>query len=331
MSEISDLANLERWLLWDAHAGFESWPHTDLNCLQQWRTAGVGYLSLNVGYDVQPWHNTLAVLAAYRRWIGASDHYELTGTVGEVRAAHAAGRMAVAFDLEGMTALNGSLDLLHLYHELGVRQIAIAYNRNNAAGGGCHDTDDGLTPFGRQAVREMQALGMLVDCSHTGYRTSMEVMALASRPVIFSHSNPRALRDHERNILDEQARACAATGGVVGVNGIGLFLGEDDIRTTRMADHVDYYLDLVGPEHVGLGLDYFPPTTSDNDEGFNAVLAENADYWPPTQYPGGEVRCAHPNQLRPLAHELFARGHAASTVMQVLGENFARVAEDTWG
>ncbi len=324
-------APFDSWLIWDAHAGFESWPHTDLTCLDEWRNAGVGYLSVNVGYDVQPWHNTVAVLAAYRRWLDASDDFVLAASVGEVRTAQAEGRMAVAFDIEGMAALNGSIDLLHLYYELGVRQIAIAYNRNNAAGGGCHDADPGLTAFGRRAVQEMQALGMFVDCSHTGHRTTMEVMALATRPVIFSHANPRALRDHQRNILDEQATACAATDGVVGVNGIGLFLGDDDIRTACMADHVEYYLDLIGPAHVGVGLDYFPTATSEHDEGFNAVLAENADYWPSAQYPGGEVRCAHPTQLQSLAGELLDRGYDEQTVKQVLGENFARVAQALWG
>ena len=270
--------------VWDAHAGFESWPTTDLRNLALWKDAGVDFLSVNVGYDVQGWTDTIRVLAAFRRWFEASEGYALAGSLAEVRAARAAGRMAVAFDLEGMNALDGSLDLLHLVHALGVRQILFAYNRNNLAGGGCHDEDTGLTDFGRAAVREMNDLGILVDCSHCGYRTTMEAMERSRAPVIFSHSNPRALRDHERNIRDEQALACAATGGVVGVNGIGLFLGEDDIRTPTIADHVEYLLDLIGPAHVGIGLDYF--FEADLDASFQDALAGNEDYWPREQYPG---------------------------------------------
>ena len=316
-------------LVWDAHAGFESWPSTDLRNLAIWKDAGVDFLSVNVGYDVQRWTDTIRVLAAFRRWFEASEDYVLAGSVGDVRAARATGRMAVAFDLEGMNALDGSLDLLHLVHALGVRQILFAYNRNSVAGGGCHDEDRGLTDFGRAAVREMNTLGILVDCSHCGYRTTMEAMELSRAPVIFSHSNPRALRDHERNIRDEQALACAATGGVVGVNGIGLFLGEDDIRTGTIADHVEYLLDLVGSDHVGIGLDYFFET--DVDASFQEALAANEDYWPREQYPGGAIRCAAPCQLRGLTAELLSRGRGEAEVRAVLGGNFLRVAGQVWG
>ena len=315
--------------VWDAHAGFESWPTTDLRNLGIWKDAGIDFLSVNVGYDLQRWSDTVRVLAAFRRWFEASDEYALAGSIADVRAARAAGRMAVAFDLEGMNVLDGSLDRLHLAHALGVRQILFAYNRNSVAGGGCHDEDTGLTDFGRAAVGEMNALGILVDCSHCGYRTTMEAMELSSAPVIFSHSNPRALCDHERNIRDEQAQACAATGGVVGVNGIGLFLGEDDIRTSTLADHVEYLLDLVGPKHVGIGLDYF--FEADVDASFQQALAANADFWPREQYPGGEIRCAAPSQLRELTAELLRRGRNGSDVRAVLGGNFLRVAEAVWG
>ena len=296
-----------------------------------WRAAGVDFLSVNVGYDLQPWHNTVAVLAAYRRWLDAAEEFVLATNAAEVRRAKSEGKMAVAFDLEGMNALNGSLDVLHLYHELGVRQIVFAYNRNNLAGGGCHDVDSGLTDFGRAAIREMNALGMFIDCSHCGYRTTMEAMELSAAPVIFSHSNSRALRDHERNIFDDQAKTCAQTGGVVGVNGIGLFLGLDDISTNTFADHVEYYLELIGPDHVGIGLDYFPDLVSAGQEGFNEVLAANADYWPQSQYPGGAVRCAPPAQLRALCAELLRRGVTGTEAAAVFGGNFHRLAGQVWG
>ena len=135
--------------------------------------------------------------------------------------------------------------------------MLFAYNLNNEAGGGCHDTDVGLTSFGRAVIRAMNNIGILIDCSHTGYRTTMEAMEASSHPVVFSHSNARTLCDHERNIKDDQALACAAGGGVVGVNGIGIFLGEDDIRTPALIQHIQYYVDLLGIEHVGIGLDYF--------------------------------------------------------------------------
>jgi len=132
----------------------------------------------------------------------------------------------------------------------------MAYNRNNRVGGGCHDDDAGLTAYGRRVLDEMARVGIVACCTHTGHRTAMDVMAHSSRPVIFSHSNPRAMHDHPRNIPDEAMKACAATGGVVGLNGIGIFLGDNDNSTETLVRHLDYAVQLIGPEHVGLGLDY---------------------------------------------------------------------------
>ncbi len=316
-------------LVWDAHAGFELNTTADLDTLAIWKAAGVDFLSVNVGYDVIPWERTVAALALARDWTQRTAGYRLIGRAGELAAARAAGEMAIAFDIEGMAALDGRLEMVRFYHDLGVRQMLFAYNLNNAAGGGCHDADGGLTDFGRAVVAEMNAVGMLVDCSHTGHRTTMEAMELSRAPVVFSHSNARALRNHERNILDEQALACAATGGVVGVNGIGPFVGEDDISTAGILAHVEHYLALIGPAHVGLGLDYFHVGADASD--FNETVAANARFWPPAQYPGGGVCCAAPAQFAEIATGLADRGHDQATIDGVLGGNFHRVAAAVWG
>ena len=172
-------------LVWDAHSGFEAWPDLDLSQLKIWKNAGVDFLSVNVGYDLQTLTDTIRAMATFRRWFSNSGEFELVTTPAEAQQAKANGRMAIAFDLEGLALLNGSLDVLHLLHELGVRQAALAYNRNNDIGGGCHDDDRGLTAFGRTVVAEMHRLGMFVDCSHCGYRTTMDVMELGGGPVIF--------------------------------------------------------------------------------------------------------------------------------------------------
>src|SRR5690606_36908662 len=110
--------------------------------------------------------------------------------------------------------------------------------------------DAGLSVFGRYVVAEMNRVGMLVDCTHTGFRTSMDAMEVSTSPVIFSHSNPRALFDHERNIRDEQIKACADTGGVIGINGVGLFNGASaDTMVSRMVDGMVYVAEQVGAEH----------------------------------------------------------------------------------
>ena len=317
-----------RILIWDAHAGFELRSADDLATLSMWRDAGVNFLSVNVGYDVNSWQATVKALSLARDWVRTTDGYRLVGTVADIDQSIAAGQMAIAFDIEGMNALDGSIDMVRFYYELGVRQMLFAYNLNNLTGGGCHDEDIGLTDFGRAVVAEMNAVGMLVDCSHCGYRTTMEAMSCSSDPVIFSHSNARALRDHERNIQDEQAIRCAATGGVVGVNGIGYFVGTDDISTSSIVDHIDYYLDLIGADHVGIGLDYFHE--AGGGPSFNETVLQNDQFWPKSQYPGDRVRCAAPAQLYEVAEEMLRRHHGEPVVRGVLGGNFRRVAGQVW-
>ena len=141
-------------LVWDAHAGVFPSPEVDLNLLDEWQQADVSYLSINVGFDVMDWQETLATLAAYRRWVLQHDErFVLAGTVEDIESARSAGKFALSFDIEGMNALNGDINMIAVYHALGVRQMLFAYNLNNAAAGGCHDQDGGLTDFGRRGGR----------------------------------------------------------------------------------------------------------------------------------------------------------------------------------
>lgn len=315
-------------LIWDAHAGFETRSVSDLVALRHWKEAGVKFLSVNVGYDVNSWHDTVKALALARSWLRETDGYRQVETVRDVERAKANGEMAVAFDIEGANALDGRVDLVRLFYDLGVRQMVLAYNLNNAAGGGCHDEDSGLTEFGRSVVAEMNKVGMLVDCSHCGYRTAMEMIEFSSDPVVFSHSNARKLRDHQRNIYDDQATNCAAAGGVIGVNGISHFVGLDDTRTSSVVDHIAHYVDLVGPDHVGIGLDYFH---EEGDGGtFNETVSQNARYWPTAQYPKDGLRCATPHQILEVGEEMLRRNYGEDVIRGVIGANFRRIAEQVW-
>ncbi|MBH67179.1 MAG: membrane dipeptidase [Rhodospirillaceae bacterium] len=315
-------------LVWDSHAGFELNSERDLETLSIWRDAGVDFLSVNVGYDVWSWQRTIKALALAISWLDKHKDFQIIGTVDELDRARSAGQMAVAFDIEGMNALDGSVEMVDIYHRLGVRQMLFAYNLNNQAGGGCHDEDLGLTAFGKSVIASMNRVGMLIDCSHTGYRSTMEAMEASTDPVVFSHSNARKMWDHQRNITDEQAMACAGGGGVVGVNGIGIFVGDNDISTPSIVNHIVYYLDLIGSEHVGIGLDYFADMGDVGD--LNTTLSNNEDFWPKSQYPAGGVRCAKPEQLVEIAENLLKRGCDYSEIQGVLGGNFRRVAAEVW-
>ena len=316
-------------LVWDNHAGFGPDPSVDLGMLETWRAAGVDYLSIDVGYDVLTWQQAVKNIAAFITWFEKHpDGFTLVRRAEDILAAKRAGKMAIAFDLEGMNALDGEAYMVSFFYRLGVRQMLFAYNRNNLAGGGCHDEDQGLTDFGRRVIEEMNRVGMMVDCSHTGYRTSMAVLEAASAPAIFSHSNPKALRPHGRNIVDEQIRACARTGGVVGINGIGLFLPDREATTETMVDCLCYVADLVGVDHVGIGLDYAPPMG--DDDPLNDLSGFNPSYWPASEGYSDHLHSAAPGQLPEITDRLLGRGWSEPDVRKLLGGNFLRVAQQVW-
>jgi membrane dipeptidase len=313
-------------LVWDSHGGFAYEKADDLVELARWRKAGIDFLSINIGYDVEPWTTAIAAASAYRHWLRHHDgEYLQVETFDDVLRAKAEGKLAVAFDLEGMNALNGDPGMVDLYYRLGVRQMLFAYNRNNLAGGGCHDADLGLTGFGREVLAEMNRLGMIVDCSHCSHRTSLEVMALSASPVVFSHSNARALCDHERNIRDDQIKACAAQGGVIGVTGVGLFLGARGADPLHLLEHIDYLCALVGPAHVGIGMDSILDNQSEDSPVSNA-----SEYWPAQQYPDAPMDFMPPEAFPVVRRGLADRGYGTADIDAIIGGNFARIASQVW-
>jgi membrane dipeptidase len=317
-------------LVWDSHACMPLHPDADLGALARHRAAGVDFVSINIGMDMNPLEQILTTLASFRAQIGRrGDLFVAAGDADDVERAKADGKLAVAFDLEGGIPLCERPEMVRLFYDLGVRQIHLAYNRNNAIGGGCYDRDVPLSSLGRRIVAAINDAGMLMDCSHTGYRTSMDIMAASQAPVIFSHANPLALADNGRNIRDDQIDACAAGGGVVCVNGVGRFLGDPDAGTPAMVRHVDYLVQRVGAWHVGLGLDYeYSQGLDDTPPGL-----DRAQWWPPAHGYGPEgarIRIAAPEQFPEITAGLLDLGYPEADVRNILGANMLRLARQVW-
>lgn len=312
-------------IVWDNHGCMPLAAKPDfLPQLSRYRHAGVNMVSLNVTYDVYPWHHGLKMLAYFRSWLAArADEYVLVRSVADVIEAKRTNRLAVAFDIEGACAVDDEISLIDLYYDLGVRWMLMAYNRNNRVGGGCKDQDSGLTDFGRQVVTRMADVGMVVCLSHTGERTAIEVIAHSPNPVILSHSNPAAVWRHRRNVSDALMRAVAATGGVVGLNGLGHFLGDPSPET--FIRHLDYAVSLIGPEHVGLGLDYVFDVSEMSD-----IVASNPEMFPPEEGYGNKLEMLPPESLPAVVEGLLKLGYSAENLRAILGGNFVRVAERVW-
>ncbi|HYB11199.1 MAG TPA: dipeptidase [Alphaproteobacteria bacterium] len=315
-------------IVWDAHTCLPLTPGQSMEPLERHRAAGVTFVSVNVGMDFNPVSQIMRVIANFRAWLERhSDRFLLADSVDDIDRAKRQGKLAVAFDLEGAAMLENDLAMVQLFSDLGVRQIHLAYNRDNSVAGGCHGNDAPLTAFGRQVVQEINRVGLLMDCSHSGYRTSMEVMERSTRPVIFSHSNVRELKDHARNIRNDQIVACAQTGGVIAVSGIGIFLGANDIRLETLVRHIDYIAERVGAAHIGLGLDYvFGALSGDLPAG-----SHPDEWWPPgNEYDLDDMAIVPPERFPEITEALLARGYSDIEVRGILGENMTRVARETW-
>lgn len=297
--------------------------------LPRYAASGVSFVSLSIGGDQAGIAETLHLLSRERRRLLAEpERYLLAGNCADIERAKREGRLAALFHFQGTDSFEGNLGMVECYYRLGVRHALLAYNTRNRVADGCMEPENaGLSAFGRRLIAEMNAVGMLVDCSHTGERSSREAMDCSTQPVIFSHSNAAAVHAHPRNISDAQIRACAATGGVVGIMGVGAMLGagNDDVRDLLIT-HVDHCVNLVGPEHVGLSLDF----VYDAEATYRAALA-----WAGGQFPAGtgyraDMPLVEPEQFPWITHALLSRGYAAADVRAILGGNWLRVGREVW-
>ena len=314
--------------VWDHHACLPLRPNDPafLPQLARHKAAGFDAITVNIGFGEQGPEEHLRMIAALRHWLMARpEEYLLLLEAEDVERARSSGRLAVGFDIEGANAVGDQLSLIQLYYDLGVRWMLMAYNTSNRAGGGCQDEDGGLTNFGRAMVAEMERVGMLLCLSHTGHRTVREVLAMATQPLIFSHSNCAALHPHPRNIPDELIRACAATGGVVGINGVGIFLGKNDISSETYARHVDHVVQLVGPAHVSIALDY----VFDMRELEEHLEKMKGTFPPGLGYEMG-ARFVPPEQLEEIVVTLQGWGYSDADLTALLGGNLLRLAKQVW-
>ncbi len=229
----------------------------------------------------------------------ADSGVDIVRSAGDVRKARDAGRPSAILAIENSDALEGSLNILRMFHEIGVRSIGLTHNPRSLAadGNGESRSGGGLTRFGVALVQEMNRLGVLVDVSHISERGFWDVIEITDRPIIASHSNCATLCDHPRNLTDEQIRALARNGGTMGVTFVPSFVDASNPTFERLLDHITHAVEVAGAAHVGIGSDF--------DGG--GTLIEDA-----TAYPA-------------ITEGLVRRGFGEQEIRGILGENHLRV------
>ena len=284
--------------------------------------------------------DTLRILGSWHRLIATRTDLMLVERAEQIAAAKASGRLGLVFHFQGADPIENDLNLVEAYGALGLRMVQLAYNIRNRVGDGCEEAGNaGLSRFGRDLITRLNENRIIVDGSHTGRRTTLEAIEASSRPFVFSHANAHAVHPCPRNITDDQIRAAAASGGLVGINGFPAFLGSSP--TPQMADflrHLDHVVELVGIDHAALGIDYYEgmhpvADATEADKMYREQLAQrrwSADVYPPPphHYPAGMET---PRTLPNLTAGLLAHGYNAGEVRKVLGENWLRVMCAVWG
>ena len=322
-----------------------------------WNRAGVTAASSTLydsGPPEQAWSDTIAELARGNKLInGLGDFFLLAGSGSDIERAHREGRHAVLYNLQNAEPVGDQFSRVDTLYNLGVRVIQIAYNLRNRFADGCVERrDGGLSRFGQVLVEKLNERRVLIDLSHSSDRTSLDVVETSQAPVAFTHTSARSLSHHARGKTDEALRAVADHGGYVGILIVPFFLLATDDDPNRhgddlpagwatldtVVDHIQYVLNLVGSDSVGVGTDWGKPyynvlqwskgMVAEKSSAFDWVAWRPQDRFDPNmQTKNLETWDLWPN----LTAAMIRRGIPEETVVKVVGGNFLRVFREVCG
>ncbi len=289
---------------------------------------GVGGRTAEEAFD-----NVMAFVGTFNSIVAnRPDVFVRIDSAEDLATVHGSGRAGILIGLQDSSHFR-SPDDVGLFHALGQRVSQLTYNARNMIGNGSTErVDGGISDFGVAIVERMNRVGMAVDVSHSGDRTTLDACEVSSRPVLFTHSNARALNPgHPRCKTDEAIRAMAATGGVMGITGVRNFVtAEEPTTIEHYLDHFDHVRDLVGVEHLGIGSDIdlhgyddMPP-----DEYERLKANYKGSYAFRDKIDIDEI--AHPKRMFDVTEGLIRRGYTDEHIRGILGGNFQRVLGEIW-
>src|SRR5438067_12287025 len=258
---------------------------------------------------------------------GESGRFAICKSHEEILDAHKARKIALLITMEGVEPLGTDLELLRVFYGLGVRAIGLTHDRRNAAGDGgvfasTGSSRDGLTGFGRDVVRQCEALGVIVDLAHISPAGFEDILAITTKPPIVSHTNARRYYDIERNISDEQIKMIGERRGVIGINSILVSPKEEESTLDRYIDHIEHVVNLIGVECVAIGFDFFEFIYRQWPESARKELA--AKFTTPHFIP----ELSNHSHARNLTRRLIERGFSDENIAKILRDNWMRILKE---
>ncbi len=303
-------------------------------CLQ---TGGITAISATLASWENFQQGMAQVTAWLRRFRERTDIYRVR-SVNDIRRAKELGKTGIICSFQNASPIENDLDRLALFKDLGVLIIQFTYHERNLLGNGCMEpNDDGVSNFGVDAIKEMNDLGILIDLSHCGDRTTLEVIERSEKPVAITHANARSFYDHRRNKTDDAIKLLAERGGVIGACAFTSFLPKKSESTVDdFVDSVDDLVQRAGIDQVGIGTD----ATQDQELPFWHFIAGQQGTKFPSKFSDPSMRYTEesfqpkgmetPAEWPNLTVALLNRGYSVEETKKLLGGNWMRLFEEVW-
>ena len=307
------------------------------------KKSGVSAVNVTLGYvsgPNDPFEQTVKDIADTDRMIRANPGKLMKVlTSADILAAKKTGQVGLIYGFQNSVQIGRSAERVDTYADLGLRILQLTYNPANDLGGGSLAGDVGLTDFGREVMKRAEAKKVLLDLSHSGERTCLDAARAATRPIGVNHTGCRALHDVARNKTDEELRAVAQTGGVVGIYFMPFLVPNGRATAADVVAHIEHAVQVCGEDHVSIGTD--GPVSRDDDldayrQGLRKEIEERRAAGISAAGENENVNTfvidlRGPDQFHHLAELLAARGYSQTRIDKILGGNLMRLYKEIWG
>ncbi len=306
----------------------------DRETLQELRSGGLTAVHVTIAY----WENarqTLSNIADWHQLLAAhADMVIQVRSAADIEFAKRTGRTGIIFGFQNCSPIEDDIGLVRVFHDLGVRIMQLTYNNQSLLGAGCYESvDSGITRFGREVIREMNRVGMVIDLSHSGEKTSLQAIRISDRPVAITHANPLWFHKSIRNKSDRLLDALARSGGMLGFSTYPMHIGGSNVSLDSFCEMISDTAEILGIDRIGLGTDMCRNHTAayldwmrsgrwtrEPDKGEASAAGQGWPEWP--------AWFRSPADMGNLTEGLARKGFSSEEIVKVMGDNWFRFFRD---